>query len=693
MAGIIQKIRNKAGLAVGLIGLSLLIFILTDLLQSNQFFHELVWGRSDVVARIGDVEIKYAEYSQLYERSVRNQAPDDPLAQEQLKSALWQQILSDKLYEIELEPWQMTVSPEEIADMLYGERPHPLVMQIFSQGEQVYERERVRQIIQQASSDPQLSVQVRELEDYLIKVRLREKYEALLKATAYVPAPLAAYQNRLDNTDMDFAFLAINYSAIADSLVPVSESDLKRYYADHKEEFRLREPERVLRYVAFFKEPSAEDTLETLKRTQELREAYAKSTDDYDFALANSDIPPDSTLRRWSELPQVLQDSIRQVGQVIGPYPHPSGFAVAKVDTIVRDSQPVFQVRHLMIAKGLDSVASRKKADSLYRVIRPDNFAELVNQFSEDWQTRFASGELGWYGPDGRFGKSFYEALRKAPMGKIYGIISSDQGYHIVEVRAREDRRVRVYELVRVVAPSNKTISAIRQRSQQMAIAAEKDFDGAAQAAGQNVRISPALRFSSSSLPGLYGISELLKWAFEQKKVGAFSGVLELENAFIVAQVVKADDPPYRSWESVRDVLEPKVRNQKKAQLIRQRLAGKGNTLDELKTAFGPGAYTSRSQNALYGSVAVPGLGIEPKVLGTAAAIQENQLSPLIEGNNGVYKLQLLRKSVPAEATPEAARSYSTGQSNTLRNQLQQRFQTAMSERLEVKDYRYRFGF
>ncbi len=45
-----------------------------------------------------------------------------------------------------------------------------------------------------------------------------------------------------------------------------------------------------------------------------------------------------------------------------------------------------------MIAKGLDSVASRKKADSLYRVIRPDNFAELVNQFSEDWQTRFASG-------------------------------------------------------------------------------------------------------------------------------------------------------------------------------------------------------------------------------------------------------------------------------------------------------------
>ncbi len=693
MAGIIQKIRNKAGLAVGLIGLSLLVFILTDLLQSNQFFQELIWGRSDVVARIGDAELKYAEYSKLYERSVRTQAPEDPFAQEQLKNALWQQLLSDKLYEIELAPWEMTVSPEEIADMLYGERPHPTVMQIFSQGEQIYERERVRQIIQQASNDPQLSAQVRELEDYLIKIRLREKYEALLRATAYVPASIAAYQNRLDNTSMDFAFLAISYSAIADSLAPVSESDFKRYYADHKEEFRLREAERVLRYVVFYKEPSREDTLEAVARVQELREAFRNAVDNYAFAAANSDTGPDSTLRRWSDLPQTLQDSIRFVGQVIGPYGHPAGYAVAKVDTMVRDTQPLYQVRHLMIAKGLDSVAARKKADSLYRLIRPTNFAEVVNQFSEDWQTRFSSGELGWYGPEGRFGRVFYEALARAPIGKIYGVISSDQGYHIIEIRAKEDRRVRLYEVVKEIAPSSQTISAIRQRAQQMALHAERDFDGAAQAAGQNVRLSPALRPSSSNLPGLYGTGDLLRWAFDQRKPGAFSGVIELENAFVLAQIVKADEPAYRPWESVRDLIEPKVRNQKKAQLIRQRLEGKGTTLDELKTAFGAGAYTSRSQNALYGSAAVPGIGLEPKVLGVAAALQENQLSSLIEGNNGVYKLQLTRKALPSDATPEMARSYSADQTSTLSNQLLQRFQNAMIERLEVEDYRYRFGF
>jgi len=693
MAGIIQKIRNKAGLAVGLIGLSLLIFILTDLLQSNQFFQELLWGRSDVVARIGDLEIKQKEYSLLYERGVRNQAPTDPIAQEQLKNSLWQQVLSDKLYEIEIAPWKMVVSSEEILDMEVGERPHPFVMQIFSQGDQMYERDRVRQILQQAANDPQLGAQVRELEDYLARVRLREKYEALLKATAYVPASIAAYQNRLDNTDMDFAYLAVNYGAIGDSLVPLSETDLKRYYAEHKEEFRLREPERVLRYVVFYMEPAREDSLETQAKVQEIRGAFQQATDNYAFAAANSEQPVDTALRRWSDLDKQLQDSIRFVGQVIGPYLRSGGYVIAKVDTIVQDTQPIYQVRHLMIAKGLDSMAARRKADSLYRVLKPAGFAEAANQFSEDWQTRFASGELGWYGPEGRFGRAFYEALAKAPVGRLYGVVSSEQGYHIVEVRAKEARRVRVYEIVREVLPSAKTVSALRQQAQKVALQAETDFDGAAQRAGQNVRISPALRPSNASIPGLYGVGDLLRWAFAQKKTGAFSGVIELENAFVVAQILKADEPPYRSWEAVREALEPKVRNQKKAQIIRQRLVGKGPTLDELRNSHGPGAYVSRSQNVLYGSVAVPGIGIEPKVLGAAVALKENQLSEVIEGSNGVYVIQLTRLSQPADTAAQISRTYSAGQSATLSNQLQQRFQSAMMERLEVADYRYRFGF
>lgn len=693
MAGVIQKIRDRAGLAVLLIGVSLLIFTLTDLLQSNPFVQGLFSDRSDVVARIGSEEIRYAEYNVLYERALRNASVEDPLAEEQIKNAVWQQLLTDKLYAIETEAAGLAVSDEELYEMFVSDQPHPLVMQVFSQGGQVYDKARVQQVLAQAPSNPEIAAQVREFEDYLVQVRLREKYDALLRATGYVPAPLAAYQNTLDNTSLSFAYLAVSYSAVADSLVPVSESDIRRYYEAHKAEYALREPERILQYVALFKEPSGQDSQAVYQKVLDLREAFEKAEDDSLFAAANTDIRQDFTWRRWSDLPREVQDSLRSIGQVIGPYLSDRGYVLAKVDSIARDSQPVYQLRHIMIAKELDSVGARRRADSLLRVLKPEKFAEAANQFSDDWQTRFSSGELGWYTDSGRFGKAFYEALAKAPVGRIYGIIASDQGYHLVQVQEKADRLVRLAFIEKEILPSNATLSVLRQKAQQIARTAEKNFEEAVQKAGLNLRISPAVRPSAASIPALGGTRELIQWAFSHK-AGEMSGVVETQNAFVVARIVSAAEPPYRKWEDIRDQLEPKARNSKKAEYILKRLKEKGGTtLEALKQAYGPGAYVSRAENALYGGIAVPGIGMEPKVLGVAASLKENQVSSPVEGTSGVYVLQLTSKKVPDPITDDIARSYAASQSSTQANLLTGRFQEAQKECLEVEDFRYRFGF
>ncbi len=693
MAGVIQKIRDKAGLAVLLIGISLLIFILTDLLQSNPFVQGLFSGRSDLVARIGSEDIRYAEYNALYERALRNASVEDPLAEEQIKTAVWQQLLTDKLYAIEAEAAGLAVSDQELYEMFVSDQPHPLVIQVFSQGGQMYDKARVQQVLAQAPNNPEIAAQLREFEDYLVQVRLREKYDALLRATGYVPTTLAAYQNTLDNTTLSFSYLAVSYSAVADSLVPVSESDIRRYYKAHKAEYRLREPERILQYVALFKEPSAQDSQAVYQKTLELREAFEKAEDDSLFAAANTDVRQDFIWRRWPDLPRQVQDSLRGIGQVIGPYLSDRGYVLAKVDSIARDSQPVYRLRHIMIAKGLDSVAARRRADSLLRVLKPEKFAEAANQFSDDWQTRFSSGELGWYTASGRFGKAFYDALAKAPIGRLYGIVVSDQGYHIVEVQEKSDRLVRLAFIEKEIVASSATLSVLRQKAQQIARAAEKNFEEAVQQAGLNLRVSPTIRPSSASIPALVGTRELIQWAFSHK-AGERSGVVETQNAFVVARVVSASEPPYREWEEIRDQLEPKARNAKKAEYILKRLKEKGgSTLEALQQAYGPGAYVSRAENALYGGIAVPGIGMEPKVLGVAASLKENQLSAPVEGTNGVYVLQLTSKKVPESPTADVARSYAAGQSSTQANLLTGRFQEAQKERLEVEDFRYRFGF
>ncbi|MDW8236257.1 MAG: SurA N-terminal domain-containing protein [Bacteroidia bacterium] len=694
MAGVIQKIRDKAGIVVGLIGVSLLLFILTDLLQSNAFIQELIWGRSDVLARVAGEEIRYNEYETLYERALRNQKtdPGDPFAEEQLKNAVWQQLIATRLYRHEIQALNLGVSDEELYEMFVSDNPHPVILQVFSEGGRPYDKQQIQRILAQASNNPQFAQQLKEFEDYIIEVRLREKYDALLKACGYVPAPLADYQNKLDNTAFTFQYLAINYSSVADSLVPISERDIERYYKQHREEFRQAEPERILRYLAVYKDPSSEDSAATLNTMKELREAFQRTTEDSAFASANSDSPVEFTYKRWYELPKELQDSIRTIGQVIGPYPAEKGYALTKVNDIQQDSLPAYKFRHIFFSKEKDSVSAKRRADSLLRVLRSNNFAEAVSKFSEDWQTKYSSGEVGWYTADGRFGRDFYEKLQKVPIGKIYGVLTSDLGYHIVEVQEREMRRVRLATLKREILPSSRTLSVLRQKAQQVAREASKGIEEAAQKAGFSFRISPSLRPSASFLPGIIGGKDIIQWAFTHK-AGEYSGVMEAQNAYVVAQIISASDPPYRDWQTVRDQLEPKVRNQQKALYIRKKLEGKASGLEAMRAAYGPGAYVSRADNVQYSAMAAPGIGIEPKVIGIVAALQPNQVSALIEGTNGMYALQLIERREPPASDPQAPRTQSQLQSTTQANLLYNRLQEALKERLEVEDYRYKFGF
>ncbi|MCS7163074.1 MAG: peptidyl-prolyl cis-trans isomerase [Bacteroidia bacterium] len=693
MAGVIQRIRDKAGLVVILIGLSLLIFILTDLLQSSAFIQEVLFGRSDVVARIGGETISYNEYQRVYEREMRGSTPDNPFAEDQMRAAIWQRFLTRRLYEYEATRASLTVTPEELYEMFVSDNPHPVVLQLFTRENQTYDKNKMQQVLARAANDPNLAAQLREFEDYLVETRLREKYDALIRTGDYLPSTLVAYKNALDSITVSLRCLVISYSAVADSLVPISEADLRRYYEAHKAEYQLREPERRLHYVVFFKDPSAEDSALTYRRLMELREPFARATEDSLFAASNSDIPQPFSFVRWPEVMKEVQDSIKTVGQVIGPYRIDQGYALTKVDTIVRDSQPIYRLRHIMISKGLDTVAARRKADSLWRTFRRDRFAELANQYSDDFQSKYASGELGWYGPDGRFGKAFYEALSKLPIGKPYGVITSEIGYHIVEVQEKEDRRVRLATIVKEITPGSRTLAQLRQKAQQFARLAEKGFDAAAQQMGLNVRVTiPPLRPSNPSLPVLSGTQNLVRWAFSSR-VGQLSGVIETQNAFVVAQLVEAADPPYKPLESVRDTIRPKALNQQKAAYIRKRLRLQPNTsLEALQANYGPGAYIEQVERLMYGGTSPHRFSREePVLLGVAAALAPQQLSAPIEGNSGVFVLQLTQKEAPKPHFPD--RPQARGRLLSQTALLQYRFSEALQERLKVEDLRYRFGF
>jgi parvulin-like peptidyl-prolyl isomerase len=74
-----------------------------------------------------------------------------------------------------------------------------------------------------------------------------------------------------------------------------------------------------------------------------------------------------------------------------------------------------------------------------------ESFAALARALSEDPGSGSQGGELDWT-PVDRFVEPFADAAREAPIGQIVGPVQTDFGYHIIQVRAREDREMDEFE-------------------------------------------------------------------------------------------------------------------------------------------------------------------------------------------------------------------------------------------------------
>lgn len=79
----------------------------------------------------------------------------------------------------------------------------------------------------------------------------------------------------------------------------------------------------------------------------------------------------------------------------------------------------------------------------------------------------------------------------------------------------------------------------------------------------------------------------------------------------------------------------------------------KGKSLEELATANN--TIISNATALTVSSPTIPGAGREPMVVGTAFAMEEGQVSELIEGESGVFLIEVSKK----EAAPDLE-NYST---------------------------------
>lgn len=723
----LQRIRQRSGLLIIIIGLAMLAFILTDLLNSGG---SVFRGNQNVVGRVDGSKIEYTEFNTRMDKLRSQIIAQNPqqaqfLSTKQLADGVWDEFLRDEILGGQYADLGFDITSEELYQRI---KQNPNVQQAFRDevtggfsdanfSQYISQLESQRATNEQAATAYQ---QWLDFEQAIKKTAINTKYNQAIQKGLYVPQAMAKVAYAQGNTNSTIQYIALPYSSISDSAVSVTDGDLKSYYNSHKEDYES-DGEASLSFVSFTVAASTEDKAEIkaeldgfLKSSTEKNfeggidtvPSFANAENDSAFAAGRSDLPVSNSYIREDAISPALDSSffVQDKGYVYGPYEEGSYYKLSKV-TDVKNLPDSVNARHILLSfAGANNGQSQSQrsfqdaqalADSLLGVLKTDStqFTTLAQQYSEDPGSGAKGGNLGWF-TDGAMVPSFNTYCFQNESGDI-GLVFSQFGFHIIQIldQGGSSRAIQVTTIAREISPSDKTLDNIYNDASQFASNASsaENFNSIAEENGYTPRPVAGVAPFDESVSGIGQNREIVRWMYntEETEVGDIQLFNNNNNSYIVAKLTGRSEDGYRSFESVKNEIKSEVIKEKKAeQLMEKAKDAKSSNSDfnALASALGTQA---KSQGVNLNTAVLTGSGREPKVMGVASVLEVNSISEPVKGNMGVYIIKVTNR-VPSEELPTYASEQQRLQ-NAIRPQVSTQIFTSLKDGSDVMDNRARF--
>ena len=710
---IIGRIRQYSGLTIVFVGVALAAFVLGDLGRRNK-------GRGDeVIGKVAGTEISYITF----ERAVAHQQhlmrlnnPQANIKDEDMHSIrerVWNSMVDSIIYHQQFKKIGLTVSKDEMSDMIYGENPHQYIVSSFTNpqtGE--LDKEYLVQFFQnldQVNAD--MRIQVSNLLKVMQDEVLKAKYRTLLNKSYYAPTVFAEMRHIYTNEKRSIEFVQIPFTNIPDSIVILTDGDYQKYFDKNKETYK-REETRKIEYVIFDIKPSASDISDAENRIERLYNELA--------VMPSNDVPYfvnqqtdgefyDTTWKTINSLhPQIAELIFSNApGITVSPYRDGEQFFTARLmETTMRsDSMEADHIlfNHQGIAGAPADAPTKERAqflaDSLAKVLRnPFNtmlFGLYALQHSKDPSAMQNQGNLGKFA-DGAMVPPFNEAVQNGKKGDIV-TVESQFGIHIVKIGNKNppQKMVRVATITQTIRPSDQTMKNIFAQASKFSIENRniESFRAAAEEANYNIREMDNVQPMSNSLGGVTQARQIVRWAFgkdakgNKTQVNDVSDVFNVgDNQFVVAALSAINPKGYATMESQKNAMQYQIMREKKGEMTLEKIGNYiGTDLEELANTFN-GIKTADPVQITFNSVSLPGYGREASVIGAAFGIDEGSFYGPIKGSNGVYFIRETER-IPAEPKEDYSEERTQLQSGfSSRASL---YQNILREKAEIKDNRY----
>jgi peptidyl-prolyl cis-trans isomerase D len=685
----ISTLRKQGWLVLALVGIGIVGFLIPyDAVMA------MFGGPSDKVGVINGENIKQDQWRAMLQEQSELFSYNNSQTHG-LENDVWNNLIENTLLQPEYQSLGLLVTDEELDEILFGNYLSSYVKSTFYQGQDSLPfKEQMRESFKKMETEkPTLFTGYRRL---VIEKRLKEKYDALVSAGAYVNSLDAKSLFHQSNDKAAIVYVVKPYAQIMESEISFSNEDIETYYNDHKNDRDFKqERSRTIAYVRIPLVTSAADSAATLESLQALAASFKASKnakEDSLFAAINGGNPANAKVKYAAGAfpepfnSQVASDSI---GRVMGPFVSGGVARVVKLTSRGTEIDSV-QARHILFKE--KGAAGKAKCDSLKQLIssKKGKFAELATKYSTDPGSAVKGGDLGMFGR-GAMVAEFDAACFNGKVGDLQ-IVETQFGTHLIEVTKKGAAKPVSYyaQIERPIVPS----TATKKETYQKAI----DFiqnhgDSASFRAGAvesygGLTYSPSVRPEATAVSGVQNASEIIGWTYNpETEEGAISQPISVDDGIVVVCLMEVKEKGVPSLRNVYDRVKQEVIKEKKAEKYMAMMTG--SSMEEIAGKVSGQVMTFESLSMAMRNI--PSSGVqetESAAIGAAFGLPTGNISAPIKGKGGVYVIQRASDVTRVES-PD---NYVSFRKDKLRGQKASAPMTlfnSLREAAEIEDYRF----
>ena len=669
---VLGQIRQRSFFLIIVIGMALFAFVISGVFDGNNTSSE-----SDPIAVINEEEVDITFFRRMVEQAERSYNFSTTM---QAVNSVWQDMIRLTIFKQEFDKLGIDAGKEQI-EMILSRDERITQDSRFQNESGFFDFGIFTNFVNSLRlENPQAYQNWRSQEESIVALAKENIYFDLIKSSTGFTELEGKDSYHLENDKVNINFVSMPYSEVPDSLFNISDSEIKRYVSANKEKFKL-EAFRAVNYVLFPEIATQQDKNEIRNNLENLKEKRIEYNDVSklrdtieglkttknitDFIEQHSEVPFDSIYRSKGTLSSEYADILFKLkkGDVFGPYQDGNQFKISKfIDRKIGGS---IRASHILVsfkgASRANEEITRSKeqakqiANKYFREARrnSNDFSELAKKYS-DGPSSSMGGDLGFF-QEGTMTEKFFSFCKKSRVGRI-GLVETEFGFHIIKVTDKEDI-VLIADVVKQIIPSEETSNDVFQKTTQFEMERINlnDLDAPAQKYKYEKKEVNQVNLLDENLPSMEGQRNLVQWLFnDDTRIGDIKRFNLTKGGYVVAQLTGITREGSINIDAIKEEVIQEILTKRKADYLLEKYSNH-NSLDKLSVAIKKEIETASAVTQK--NNVLPGVGSEPYLIGVAFALELNQPSTLIKGNNGVYKIEVTSKEIAKEL--ESYQAYS----------------------------------